>query len=109
MLRVTGNDITCCPKCKKGKMIIIKICQNRIGIHRNGSLPKGFITKKWAGRKGRRLPKPSLLESQPLTFGDFMRKIPSQLILDLQKTNLAMIEFATASHKLALLKPIQSP
>ena len=24
MLRVTGNDITCCPKCKKGKMIIIK-------------------------------------------------------------------------------------
>ena len=24
MLRVTGNDITCCPKCKKGRMIIIK-------------------------------------------------------------------------------------
>ena len=24
MLRVTGNDITCCPKCKKGKMIIVK-------------------------------------------------------------------------------------
>jgi hypothetical protein len=24
MLRMTGNDITCCPKCKKGKMIIIK-------------------------------------------------------------------------------------
>ena len=24
MLRVTGSDITCCPKCKKGKMIIIK-------------------------------------------------------------------------------------
>ena len=24
MLRLTGTDITCCPKCKKGKMIIIK-------------------------------------------------------------------------------------
>jgi Putative transposase/Transposase zinc-binding domain len=24
MLRMTGNDITCCPKCKKGTMIIIK-------------------------------------------------------------------------------------
>ncbi len=24
MLRVTGTDITCCPKCKKGKMITIK-------------------------------------------------------------------------------------
>ena len=24
MLRVIGSDITCCPKCKKGKMIIIK-------------------------------------------------------------------------------------
>jgi predicted Zn-ribbon and HTH transcriptional regulator len=24
MLRLTGKDITCCPKCKKGKMIIIK-------------------------------------------------------------------------------------
>ena len=24
MLRLTGKDITCCPKCRKGKMIIIK-------------------------------------------------------------------------------------
>jgi len=24
MLRLTGTDITCCPKCKKGKMIIVK-------------------------------------------------------------------------------------
>ena len=24
MLRLTGNDITCCPKCNKGKMIIVK-------------------------------------------------------------------------------------
>ena len=24
MLRLTGIDIACCPKCKKGKMIIIK-------------------------------------------------------------------------------------
>lgn len=24
MLRLTGNDISCCPKCKKGQMIIIK-------------------------------------------------------------------------------------
>jgi hypothetical protein len=24
MLRITGTDITCCPKCKKGKMTIIK-------------------------------------------------------------------------------------
>lgn len=24
MLRLTGTDITCCPKCKKGKMIIIR-------------------------------------------------------------------------------------
>jgi hypothetical protein len=24
MLRLTGTDITCCPQCKKGKMILIK-------------------------------------------------------------------------------------
>ena len=24
MLRLTGNDITCCPRCKKGKMTIIR-------------------------------------------------------------------------------------
>ncbi len=24
MLRLTGTDITCCPKCKKGKMTLIK-------------------------------------------------------------------------------------
>ena len=24
MLRLTGTDITCCPKCKKGKMTIIR-------------------------------------------------------------------------------------
>jgi hypothetical protein len=24
MLRLTGTDITCCPKCKKGKMEVIK-------------------------------------------------------------------------------------
>jgi Putative transposase/Transposase zinc-binding domain len=24
MLRLTGQDITCCPKCKKGKMVVIK-------------------------------------------------------------------------------------
>ena len=24
MLRLTGNDISCCPQCKKGKMTIVK-------------------------------------------------------------------------------------
>jgi len=24
MLRLTGTDITCCPKCKRGKMKVIK-------------------------------------------------------------------------------------
>jgi hypothetical protein len=24
MLRLTGTDITCCPRCKKGTMIVIK-------------------------------------------------------------------------------------
>lgn len=24
ILRLTGSDMTCCPKCKKGKMVIIK-------------------------------------------------------------------------------------
>ena len=29
MLRLTGQDITCCPKCKKGKMVIIKELPNQ--------------------------------------------------------------------------------
>ncbi|MCP3943508.1 MAG: hypothetical protein GY710_18790 [Desulfobacteraceae bacterium] len=29
MLRLTGQDITCCPKCKKGKMMIIKELSNQ--------------------------------------------------------------------------------
>jgi len=29
MLRLTGQDITCCPKCKKGKMTIIKKLPNQ--------------------------------------------------------------------------------
>jgi hypothetical protein len=36
MLRLTGIDITCCPKCMKGKMIKIKkllVKQNRRGAH----------------------------------------------------------------------------
>ena len=29
MLRLTGQDISCCPKCKKGKMVIIKALPNQ--------------------------------------------------------------------------------
>jgi hypothetical protein len=29
MLRLTGTDITCCPKCKKGKMNVIKKLRNQ--------------------------------------------------------------------------------
>ena len=64
MLRLTDTDITCCPKCKKGKMILIKkLPKPNRNLLLLFSLHRRYCQKVPFGRKGRRLPKSRLFES----------------------------------------------
>jgi len=60
-------------------------------------------------RKSRRLPKSSILESQPLSFGVLMRKIPGQPTFNPLNMRSTIATLAVSFNRIVLFKSIQSP